>query len=72
MNDYGKLIYKLAVLHDLHALGLSQDMYNLLLYVQDKASRSLSPVQHEQTERFERILLRRGEEILGDNGGAAN
>ena len=55
------------------ALGLSQDMYNLLLYVQDKASGSLSPVQHEQTERFERMLLEDvAGRFLGDNGEAAN
>ena len=55
------------------ALGLSQDMYNLLLYVQDKTSGSLSPLQREQTERFERMLL---EDVAGrflkDGEGAKN
>lgn len=114
MNDYGKLVYKLAVLHDLfeirelgdrlrtktefgysdaalsnylkrrrppegfsdqlrRALGLSQDMYNLLLYVQDKTSGSLSPAQREQIERFEQMLLEDvARRFLGSNDGAAN
>jgi hypothetical protein len=51
------------------ALGLSQDMYNLLLYVHDKTSGSLSPVQREQTERFERMLLEDvAMRFLGENG----
>ena len=48
-------------------------MYNLLLYVHDKTSGSLSPVQHEQTERFERMLLEDvARRFLGDNDGDAN
>ena len=55
------------------ALGRSQEMYNLLLYVQDKAGGKLTPVQREQTERFEQMLrddvARR---FLSNGGGATN
>lgn len=114
MNEYGKLVFKLAVLHDLfeighlanrlrettefdytnqalsnylkkrrppegfsdqlrRALNLNQDMYNLLLYVQDKTTGSLTPMQRERTEAFERMLLRDAAgRFLKDGGGAAN
>lgn len=114
MNEYGKLVYKLAVLHDVfeikelgerlriktefgysdqslsnylknrrppegfsdqvrRALGLSQDMYNLLLYVQDKTSGKLTPLQREQVQRFEQMLLSdTAGRFKGNGGGAAN
>ena len=55
------------------ALGLSQDMYNLLLHVQDKTTGELSPLQREQTERFERMLLEDvARRFVGNGGGAAH
>lgn len=115
MSEYGKLVYKLAVVHDVfemkdlgellrnatefsngnatlymylkgqrnpppgfsdqlrRALDLNTDMYHLLLYVYDKTTGKLTPVQREQTEKFEQMLrddvARR---FLGNGGGAAN
>ncbi len=115
MNEYGKLVFKLAVLHDLfeiqhlgdrlrettefgysnqslsnylkkkrrppegfsdqvrRALDLNQDMYNLLLYVQDKTTDSRSPIQRERIEAFEQMLLKDAAGRYLKNGeGAAN
>jgi hypothetical protein len=115
MSEYGKLVYKLAVIHDVfemqdlaellrnttefskknqtlyyylkgertppagfsdqlrRALNLNDEMYHMLLYVYDKATGRLSPVQREQTQKFEQMLrddvARR---FLENGGGAAN
>ncbi len=115
MSGYGRLVYKLAVIHDVfemkdlgerlrsetefnvgnatlymylkgqrnpppgfsdqvrRALKLNDDMYHLLLYVYDKTTGRLSPVQREQTSRFERMLLEdAARRYLENGGGAAN
>jgi hypothetical protein len=115
MNDYGKLVFKLAVLHDVfeakelwrrlcektefsvtdasfymylkgqrtppqgfsdqvrRTLDLSDEMYHLLLYVYDKTTGNLTPVQREQTRRFEQMLLEdAARRFLEGDGGATN
>lgn len=115
MSTYGRLVYKLAVIHDVfemkdlgallrantefsvgdatlymylkgqrnpppgfsdqvrRALKLDDDMYHLLLYVYDKTTGKLSPMQREQIQRFEQMLLEdTARELSHDNDGAAN
>lgn len=113
MSGYGRLVYKLAVIHDIfemkdlgsrlrdttefsnknatlymylkgqrnpppgfsdqvrRALNLNDDMYHLLLYVYDKTTGRLSPVQREQTTKFERMLLEEASRRYLENGGGA-
>lgn len=55
------------------ALKLNDDMYHLLLYVYDKSTGKLSPVQREQTDKFERMLLEDvARRYLRNGGGAEN
>ncbi len=54
------------------ALKLDDDMYHLLLYVYDKTTGRLSPVQREQTDRFEQHLLKDvARRYLSNGGGGA-
>lgn len=115
MSEYGKLVFKLAALHDIfelrllanrlrettefrysnqslsnylkekrrppeglsdqlrRALKLNQNMYNLLLYVQDKSIGTVTPIQREQMEMFEKMLLEDiARRFLTNGGGAAD
>ena len=51
------------------ALKLNDDMYHLLLYVYDKTTGNLSPVQREQTARFEQMLREDVARRFLENGG---